>query len=160
MGIEIERKFLVKNDDWRVGTPVLFVQGYLSRDAQSTVRIRIAGPEAMLTVKSKTTGISRAEFEYTIPVADAKEMLKLCEGLLIEKNRWCCRVGDVTWEIDEFLGQNAGLILAEIELDREDQTFDLPDWIGKEVTRDTRYYNSNLSKVPFSTWGGNGTVKP
>jgi len=152
MGIEIERKFLVKNEDWRVGTPTLFIQGYLSTDAQTTVRVRLAGSEAMLTVKGKTQGISRAEFEYSIPWADAKEMLKLCDGPLIEKHRWLHPMGDITWEIDEFLGLNAGLVIAEIELDNEDQVFDLPDWVGEEVTQNKRYFNSNLSEAPFSTW--------
>lgn len=160
MGIEIERKFLVTSDAWRIGAPTRFTQGYLSRDTQSTVRVRIAGSEAMLTVKGKTQGISRAEYEYPIPVTDAEEMLQLCEGPLIEKNRWFYRIGEMTWEIDEFLGLNAGLILAEIELDHEDQTFDLPDWVGKEVTHDKRYYNSNLSRVAFSAWDGDEKAKP
>ncbi len=153
MGIEIERKFLVKNDAWRAGKPTSFLQGYLSRDLKNTVRVRVAGEAAFLTVKGKTRGISRLEYEYAIPVSDARDMLKLCEGPLIEKNRWFCKVGNMTWEIDEFLGQNSGLIIAEIELERDDQHIDLPDWIGNEVTRDTRYFNSNLSKFPFSKWG-------
>lgn len=152
MGLEIERKFLVTSEAWRVGTPTLFVQGYLSRDVQNTVRVRVAGQQAMLTVKGKTHGISRAEYEYEIPLADAQEMLKLCEGPLIEKNRWLLKAGQLTWEIDEFLGLNAGLVIAEIELEHEAQTFSLPDWVGKEVSDDSRYFNSNLSKTPFSAW--------
>ena len=152
MGLEIERKFLVTSEAWRSGTPTLYIQGYLSRDAQSTVRVRIAGQEAMLTVKGKTKGISRAEYEYAIPLADAQEMLKLCDGPLIEKNRWLLRAGQLTWEIDEFLGLNAGLVIAEIELEHEAQTFSLPEWVGKEVSDDSRYFNSNLSKTPFSAW--------
>lgn len=152
MGIEIERKFLVTNEAWRTGKPTLTVQGYLSRDAHSTVRVRIAGQDAMLTVKGKTQGLSRVEYEYSIPLTDAQDMLKLCDGPLIEKKRWLFEAGDLTWEIDEFLGLNVGLVIAEIELEHEDQTFDLPDWIGKEVSHDDRYFNSNLSRKPFSTW--------
>ncbi len=152
MGLEIERKFLVISDAWRTGKPTHFVQGYLSRDAHSTVRVRIAGQDAMLTVKGKTVGLSRAEYEYSIPFKDAQEMLKLCEGPLIEKRRWLFEAGELTWEIDEFLGLNAGLIIAEIELEHEDQTVDLPNWIGEEVSHDDRYFNSNLSRKPFSMW--------
>jgi len=153
MGIEIERKFLVKGEAWRVGSPTLFVQGYLNRDIHRTVRVRIAGNEAMITVKGVTRGSSRAEYEYAIPVPDAKEMLELCEGPLIEKHRWVCPVAGMTWEIDEFLGQNKGLIVAEIELEFEGQSFDVPSWLGKEVTDDIRYFNSSLSEQPFLVWG-------
>lgn len=152
MGLEIERKFLVTSEAWRVGSPTLMVQGYLNRAAQSTVRVRIAGQQAMLTVKGKTRGISRAEYEYEIPLADAQDMLKLCEGPLIEKKRWLFEHGEMTWEIDEFLGLNAGLVVAEIELDHEHQTLALPEWVGKEVSDDNRYFNSSLSKMPFAEW--------
>ncbi|WP_427451670.1 CYTH domain-containing protein [Litorimonas sp. WD9-15] len=152
MGIEIERKFLVKNDAWRTGTPTLYVQGYLNPDKNRTVRVRIAETKAMITVKGITTGPSRAEYEYPIPLEDAQNMLKLCKGPLIEKHRWFYRAGDLTWEIDEFFGPNAGLIVAEIELDHEDQNVDLPDWVGREVTDDNRYFNSSLSVTPFTTW--------
>lgn len=152
MGIEIERKFLVRSDAWRVGTPTLFEQGYLNADKHRTVRVRVAGTDAMITIKGLTAGISRAEYEYSIPLEDAQELLKLCEGPLIEKYRWLYPVGGMNWEIDEFFGLNAGLVVAEIELDHEDQIIDLPDWIGQEVSDDTKYYNSSLSRVPFTTW--------
>lgn len=153
MGTEIERKFLVRGDDWRAGEPTLYRQGYLNRDQHRTVRVRVAEDAAMLTVKGVTLGMSRAEYEYAIPVSDAEDMLKLCEGPLIEKKRWLKPMGKVLWEIDEFLGDNQGLIVAEIELECEDQHVDLPRWIGKEVTHDDRYYNSSLSLAPYKTWG-------
>lgn len=152
MGIEIERKFLVTNEDWKTGTPTLYRQGYLNRDKHRTVRIRIAGDEALITVKGLTVGMRRAEYEYSIPVSDAKAMLELCEGPLIEKKRWVIQFGKISWEIDEFLGDNLGLVIAEIELDDESQNFELPSWAGKEVTNDERYYNSNLSITPFKNW--------
>jgi len=108
----------------------------------------------MITVKGITVGMSRAEYEYSIPLIDAQDMLKLCEGPLIEKYRWLYSSGDLTWEIDEFLGANKGLVVAEIELDHEGQTIDLPDWVGREVTNDKRYFNSSLSSSPFTTWSG------
>jgi len=152
MATEIERKFLVIGDAWRIGNPTLFVQGYLNREAHATVRVRVAGDQAMLTVKGKVQGLSRAEYEYPIPMADARAMLKLCEGPLIEKKRWLWSAGDLIWEIDEFLGENAGLVVAEVELESEDQPIELPDWIGIEVSHDERYFNSNLSRVPFLDW--------
>lgn len=162
MVIEIERKFLVINDEWRTAPAVYFCQGYLNRDKERTVRIRVAGERGFLTVKGKTvkgkavtgenTGASRAEFEYEIPVADAQQMLALCEGPLIEKFRREIVVAGMKWEVDEFLGDNLGLVVAEIELDSEHQGFTKPDWVGEEVTQDDRYYNSNLSINPFSRW--------
>lgn len=152
MGTEIERKFLVVGDDWKMAEPTLYIQGYLNRDKFRTVRVRIAGDQAWLTIKGATIGITRAEYEYIIPVSDAEEMLKLSDGPLVEKKRWRVLVDDVTWEIDEFLGENAGLIVAEIELDDENQTFNRPAWVGTEVTQDARYYNSNLASHPFKTW--------
>lgn len=152
MGIEIERKFLVSGDGWRIGTPSLFRQAYLSLDAERTVRLRLADDTAYLTVKGKTSGISRAEFEYEIPMADAIEMFELCEKPHIEKKRWRVSQGDLTWEIDEFFGDNAGLIVAEIELDSEDQAFDKPAWVAHEVTGDHRYANSSLIRKPFTSW--------
>ncbi len=152
MGIEIERKFLVKNDDWRTADSTLYCQGYLNRDQQRTVRVRVAGDLAMLTVKSLTTQASRAEFEYEVPLDDAREMLKFCEQPLIEKNRHLIRFANMVWEVDEFHGVNDGLVVAEIELESESQAFELPDWVGKEVTDDPRYFNSSLSKTPYSTW--------
>ena len=153
MGVEIERKFLVTSDAWRTGAPTRFTQGYLNRDAESTVRVRVAGEQAWLTVKGKTQGLSRVEYEYPIPLADAQELLKLCKAPLIEKKRWLFTQDEMTWEIDEFMGVSAGLVIAEIELEHEAQTFTLPEWVGKEVSNDTRYFNSNLSKRPFSAWG-------
>lgn len=152
MGTEIERKFLVTDDTWRIGEPTLYLQGYLNRDKHRTVRVRIAGSEAMLTVKGITIGASRAEYEYSIPLADAEEMLKLCDGPLIEKRRWILPFANCIWEIDEFFGDNEGLIVAEIELGHEKQDFEMPSWIGKEVTYDDRYFNSNLTNAPYSTW--------
>lgn len=151
--IEIERKFLVSGDDWRAqGQPNYYCQGYLNSDANNTVRVRIAGERAMLTVKGPTKGMRRLEFEYEVPVADAKEMLELCSEPPVEKHRTRIPAGDLVWEVDEFLGSNAGLILAEVELESEDQSIELPQWIGDEVTGDPRYFNSRLAKCPFSTW--------
>lgn len=153
MATEIERKFLTTNEDWRQGKPTYYCQGYLNRDQNRTVRVRVAGGKAMLTVKGLSTGMTRAEFEYDIPVADAEAMLKLCEQPLIEKNRWLVAGADgLTWEIDEFLGENQGLVVAEVELESEEQSVELPSWIGEEVTDDPRYFNSRLSIEPFTTW--------
>ncbi len=152
MATEIERKFLVTGNDWKSAPPTYYCQGYLNRDRSRTVRIRIAGDQAFLTVKGLTTGASRPEFEYSIPVEDAEAMLKFCEQPLIEKNRRIVPHAGMNWEVDEFLGLNAGLVIAEIELVSEDQAIELPSWIGREVTEDNRYYNSNLSLHPFSSW--------
>ena len=153
MGIEIERKFLVVGEAWRQGlSPERLSQGYLNRDKQRTVRVRIAGQQAWLTIKGESRGATRAEFEYPIPVADARQMLALADGPCIEKIRWRVSHGGMLWEIDEFLGENAGLVVAEIELESEDQAFERPDWLGEEVTADTRYFNSSLAKQPFSRW--------
>jgi adenylate cyclase len=155
MGIEIERKFLVISDAWRHAAGVRFSQGYLNRDKERTVRVRLAGDKAFLTIKGLTQGASRAEFEYEIPATDGEALLKLCEGPIIEKvRRVLAHEGD-TWEIDEFLGENAGLIVAEIELRSEDQTFARPTWLGEEVTHDARYFNSSLASHPFSKWQAN-----
>jgi len=152
MGIEIERKFLVLGDEWRAAPAVYFSQGYLNRDKARTVRVRIAGNEAFLTVKGQSVGATRAEFEYPIPVWDARELLALCEQPLIEKNRRKILHEGFVWEVDEFLGENLGLVVAEIELPTEDTVFALPEWLGEEVTSDERYFNSNLSRHPFSQW--------
>ena len=154
MGIEIERKFLLAGDGWRtLGTATLLRQGYLCADPTRTVRVRIEGEQGVLTIKSKSEGASRGEWEYPIPVADAVELLdRLCEQPLIEKYRHRIAVGAHVWEVDEFLGANAGLVVAEIELATEDEAFDLPQWVADEVTGDARYYNSNLIKQPFSSW--------
>lgn len=155
MGIEIERKFLVASDAWRAqaGRATRFSQGYLSRDPARTVRVRLAGEQAFLTIKGATTGASRAEFEYAVPLADARALLAMCDGPVVEKVRHLCVHEGMTWEVDEFLGANAGLVLAEIELASEGQAFGRPAWLGAEVTGEARYVNANLAVHPFSTWG-------
>ncbi len=150
MGIETERKYLVRNDSWRklVQTGVLIRQGYLCRTAEYTsVRVRRMGDAAFLTVKSPRQSISRLEYEYTIPAAEADQMLELlCRKPLVEKYRYCIPAENgLCWEIDEFLGVNAGLVLAEIELPDADMEIILPDWIGEDVSTDPRYFNSNLN---------------
>ena len=153
MGVEIERKFLLAGDGWRaLGTAVPMRQGYLSSDKARVVRVRIEGDEAYLTIKSKSTGATRGEWEYPIPVLDAEELLALCEQPLVEKARRRIDYAGHVWEVDEFFGVNAGLVVAEIELDAEDAAFDKPEWIGEEVTDDPRYYNSSLIKRPYSSW--------
>lgn len=152
MGVEIERKFLVQGDGWKTSIGVLYRQGYLNRDKARTVRVRIAGNAAFLTVKGVSVGATRAEFEYPIPLADAEGLLALCDGPLVEKTRHHVSVGDTLWEVDAFAGDNAGLVVAEVELMSEDQPFARPDWLGEEVTHDARYFNSNLAGRPFSSW--------
>lgn len=154
MGIEIERKFLVTSDAWmQQGEPVLLRQGYLSSHPSRVVRVRIEGNGAVMTIKGKNVGASRGEWEYPIPMDDAREFLdKLCEQPIIEKYRRRIPYAGFVWEVDEFLGANAGLVVAEIELPSEDQAFDKPDWIGEEVTHDKRYLNSNLIANPYSNW--------
>jgi adenylate cyclase len=154
MGVEIERKFLVAGDGWRAGAEhVLIRQGYLSADGDRTVRVRVKGDAGFITIKGLPSGLARPEYEYAIPLADANEMLdRLCLRPLIEKVRhivWC---DGVKWEVDEFLNENAPLIVAEIELPNEEQIVPLPAWVGEEVTHDARYTNSNLARKPFSTW--------
>lgn len=152
MGIEIERKFLVQGDAWRSAEAVYYSQGYLNSDQQRTVRVRVAGGLGYLTIKGSTQGATRVEFEYEIPLLEAKELLSLCEGPLIEKYRRKIYHKDFIWEVDEFLGDNLGLVVAEIELESEQQLFSRPDWVAQEVTQDARYYNSNLVKNPYLTW--------
>ena len=154
MGIEIERKFLLAGDAWRgQGQATRMRQGYLCSDPERTVRVRIEGEGAVITIKSKATGASRGEWEYPIPVADAAELLdRLCEQPLVEKTRYRISHAGHVWEVDEFAGENAGLVVAEIELGAEDEAFDKPDWIGREVTGDKRYYNSSLIRLPYSKW--------
>jgi adenylate cyclase len=154
MGVEIERKFLLRGEGWRaLGTPTLLRQGYLNADPARTVRVRIEGDAGLLTIKSKNTGATRGEWEYPIPLQEAEELLDtLCERPLVEKYRRRIEHAGFTWEVDEFLGANAGLVVAEIELPSEDAAFDKPDWIGPEVTGDKRYYNSSLIRFPFSQW--------
>jgi CYTH domain-containing protein len=154
MGKEIERKFLVKGNSWRgQGEGKHYRQGYLSTVKERTVRVRTAGDKGYITVKGISTGASRSEYEYEIPTTDANEMLdKLCERPLIEKTRYRIPQDGLVWEIDEFEGDNRGLITAEVELKDEKQSVKLPDWIEKEVTDDPRYFNANLVAKPFTTW--------
>lgn len=154
MGKEIERKFLVAGDEWKRGaTGVAYRQGYLSTVKERTVRVRTVGDKGFLTIKGVTVGVSRSEFEYSIPTEDANAMLNdLCERPLIEKTRYKVRVGNLTWEIDEFFGENKGLVVAEVELQDEHQAFDRPPWAGQEVSGDPRYFNSNLIKTPYTRW--------
>jgi len=155
-GMEIERKYLPKGDGWRKaadGPGILIRQGYLASGAGVTVRIRVMGEKAFITVKGPTTGVSRAEYEYPIPMADAREMLDTLCATMIEKTRHVVRHAGLDFEIDEYYGENAGLVLVEVELEREDQKIELPEWVGEEVTGDLRYYNSNLARFPFGRWG-------
>ena len=154
MGVEIERKFLVTGDDWRtLGQPVLLRQGYLSTDPARTVRVRIEGEQGILTIKGKIQGATRGEWEYPIPLDEAAELLDtLCSQPLVEKFRTRVTVGNHVWEVDEFLGANKGLLVAEIELAAEDEMFLLPEWVGMEVTGDARYYNSSLIRQPYTQW--------
>jgi adenylate cyclase len=153
MAIEIERKFLVQGTQWRTGAGTRIHQGYLNRDKARTVRVRTRGDQAFLTVKGLTHGASRAEFEYEIPLADAEELLKLCDGPIIDKHRYIVVHDGSKWEVDEFHGDNSGLVVAEIELQSKDQHFTRPPWLGREVTDDNRYYNSSLAGHPYRDWG-------
>lgn len=154
--MEIERKFLVVSQDYREKATgeLTIVQGFLSAEPERTVRIRIQNNEALLTIKgiSNKTGTARKEWEFPIDVDAAREMLLICERPLIEKKRYLARVGKHLFEIDEFSGENEGLIIAEIELESEDEAFIKPAWLGTEVTGDIRYYNSQLIKKPFREW--------
>jgi CYTH domain-containing protein len=154
MGKEIERKFLVKGDVWReLAEGTRYRQGYLNSAKERVVRVRTINDKGFLTIKGITVGATRAEFEYEIPLDDTDFMLdNLCEEFLIEKSRYKIPLGGFVWEVDEFFGKNDGLIVAEIELESEDQDFEKPDWIGDEVSSDPRYFNSNLTKLPFTEW--------
>lgn len=154
MGEEIERKFLVVGDAWKHEAEVTrFRQGFLSTTPERTVRIRVAGDRGLLTVKGVTVGARRAEYEYEIPFEDAEAMLdSLCERPLIEKVRHALVIGSHTWEVDVFEGENEGLVVAEVELQHEDEPFERPRWLGEEVTDDPRYFNANLVKAPYRTW--------
>lgn len=151
MGKEIERKFLLKNEEWKqfISESYLIKQGYLNSNPDRTVRVRILKDKGILTIKSKTVGISRLEFEYDIPLSDANELIELCEKPFIEKVRNIVVNKSQIWEIDEFGGENKGLVLAEIEIESESTKVDLPTWIGKEVSHDAKYFNSNLFKNPI-----------
>jgi len=154
MRTEIERKFLVHGDDWKSGAIAKSIrQGYIRADKNVSVRVRKTGENAFLTIKGRQVGSTRAEYEYGIPVDDADDMLDtLCEPPLIEKIRYTLEYDDVTWEVDVFKGENSGLVVAEVELESENQIVELPDWVGPEVTRDPRYLNANLAKTPYSQW--------
>jgi len=154
MAIEIERKFLVIGDSWRsLAEGQVYRQGYIPTQDKTTVRIRVVGSQGYLTIKGQSTGMTRAEYEYPIPVTDAETILQtLCQPPLIEKIRYCIPIENVIWEVDEFTGENQGLVLAEVELEEEQQTVNLPDWIGVEVTQDARYYNVNLAQYPYKQW--------
>lgn len=154
MGKEIERKYLVSGNKWRnLAEGVLYRQGYLSIVKERTVRVRTIGENGYLTIKGISVGATRTEFEYEIPVDEANEMLnELCEKPIIEKKRYKINHMNLLWEVDEFFGENEGLIIAEVELDSEDQQIELPEWIGNEVTNDPKYFNANLIKYPFTKW--------
>lgn len=150
---EIERKFLVDLARWRpAGAGVVLRQGYLSSHPERTVRVRLEGEAGKLTIKGLTTGVTRAEYEYAIPAADATALLALCERPLIEKVRHTEEHERKTWEIDVFHGDNEGLVIAELELASEDEPFAVPPWAIEEVSHDPRYYNANLVKAPYRTW--------
>lgn len=163
MAIEIERKFLLANDGWRacVQRSIDMAQGYLN-DAESvnrglqnaSVRVRLEGEQARLNIKSREVGASRQEFDYLIPPQDARALIALCVGGVVEKRRHHVEHGGHLWEIDEFLGDNAGLLVAEVELAAEDEAIAMPDWAGAEVTHLPRYYNLNLASHPYRLWSG------
>lgn len=151
--VEIERKFLVKNDNWKPADKANKIkQGYLSVDPERVVRVRISDEKAYLTIKGKLVGIVRTEMEYEIPKDEAEILLKLCLNSAIEKTRYTKLINNLTWEIDVFEGVNDGLVMAEIELEDANQKIDMPDWAGEEVSTDKRYFNSWLSQHPFSSW--------
>lgn len=155
MGIEIERKFLVLTSAWedQARSSKVIKQGYLSAAKERTLRVRRSGESAFLTIKGPPEGLSRLEFEYQIPLDDAETMLaRLLESSLIEKTRFLVPFDNQVWEVDRFEGANAGLVLAEIELEREDDEISLPPWIGEEVSDDGRYSNAYLSIHPFGEW--------
>jgi len=153
MPSEIERKYLVADRSWEDGSPgVRIAQGYLSQDPDRTVRVRTAGVEAWLTIKGRTRGISRAEFEYPIPLEEARELLGICLPSVIEKTRHEISYGGHRWEIDVFHGENEGLVIAEVELADELVSPALPPWVGAEVSADPRYFNACLAASPFKSW--------
>ena len=153
MGHEIERKYLVKHVEFLAGLAgTRLCQGYTSLP-EGLLRIRTAGDRAFLTIKGRNEGLRRAEYEYEIPVTDARELLAhICKGPVVDKTRYEIPHGELTWEVDVFHGENEGLVLAEIELDAEDTSFDLPQWLGEEVSHDPRYFSSYLAKTPFRSW--------
>ena len=159
MGLEIERKFRVRGARWREAAvrEAAFVQAYLTQQGKSSIRVRTDGEQAYLNIKSVTPGRVRHEFQYAIPLADAEEILaNLCEGPQIAKRRYWVPYGEHTWEIDVFEGDNAGLVVAEIELGEPDETFERPPWIGAEVTDELRYYDAALARRPYCEWTAAG----
>jgi adenylate cyclase len=156
MGVEIERKFLVSNSDFKTESfeKKHIKQGYLNSNKNRTVRIRISDEKAFLTIKGKSNkaGISRFEWEKELLISEAEELMLLCESNIIEKQRYLVKKGTHTFEVDTFLGDNLGLIVAEIELDSENEKFEKPNWLAKEVTGDLKYYNSSISKLPYKNW--------
>jgi CYTH domain-containing protein len=154
MAKEIERKYLLRSDEWRkLAEGTHYRQGYLSTVKERTVRVRTIGEKAFLTIKGVSRGITRLEFEYEIPTEDANEMLdELCERPIIEKHRSKIAYAGLVWEVDEFHGANEGLVVAEVELTSADEAFDLPPWVGEEVSGDPRYFNANLVANPFMNW--------
>ena len=156
MGVEIERKFLVNHTNWESlqkceGSEI--IQGFLINDKEKVIRVRTKGSQAYLTIKSCQSGLVRHEFEYEIPVDDARQLLRLFTNQQISKTRYKIKVGRHNWDVDVFHERNEGLVLAEIELSEEGEDFVVPDWVTKEVTHDERYYNANLVKFPYSEWG-------
>jgi adenylate cyclase len=159
MGKEIERKFLVKDSSYKAKTLTCrsYRQGYICSGPDKVVRVRTDGCKGFLSIKGPSRGAVRAEFEYEIPLGDAEELLEtMCERPIIEKHRYIVMHDGMKWEVDEFHGENEGLCIAEIELEREDQSFSLPPWAGREVTSDPRYYNANLVRFPYKRWKEHG----
>lgn len=153
MPLEVERKFLVNGTGWREGRATRIRQGYLTTDPARSVRVRLAGDRAWLTIKGAADGATRAEYEYPIPAGQAAELLdNLCLAPLIEKIRYRVEHAGLLWEVDEFLGENEGLVLAEVELSDPGQAVEMPDWVGAEVTGDERYYNQTLAVRPYRAW--------
>jgi len=154
MAIETEHKYLVLNAEYRsLAQPVVYKQGYLSVTEKATVRVRLAGNSGWFTIKSRISDLSRYEYEYSIPAEDASHMLlTMCTGYLVEKLRYTFKIDGQIWEVDEFLSENAGLVVAETEVKSENEIVQLPAWIGEEITHDARYLNSSLSKIPFTFW--------
>lgn len=154
MGVEIERKFLLKNDDWKnyAEKGQVIKQGYLNLAIERTVRVRIVNGKGILTIKGKSVHTTRVEFEYEIPIEDAEEILKLSDKTIIEKTRYKVTDSGKVWEIDIFEGDNKGLEIAEIELSDENELITIPTWVGQEVSTESKYYNSNLITEPFKNW--------
>lgn len=162
MGVEIERKFLVANDGWRerVIRSAEMSQGYLGITGKASVRVRVAGEEAWINIKSANPGMTRDEFEYCVPAPEGRAMLRLSQQEPLEKTRYWVREGGHTWEVDVFAGANQGLVTAELELQSEQEKFDTPSWLGREVTSEICYYNNQLARHPFSLWDKDKKAEP